>query len=348
MGSNSLEAIDFKILLRKLTLNPESFTSIDTRRAINEIINDRASQAQIGSFLTIKACVVTLCKFSLKINFESEPQGFQENLVDIVGTGGDGHNTFNVSSASAIVSAGAGAKVAKAKKHGNRSSTSLSGSSDFLTSLNLDIEKATPERVPEVLKNSYFCFLFAAVFHPAWKIVSSVRKELGFPTIFNYLGPLCNPVRPGRMVVGVYSKELGPLMAETLLLLGAVKGLVVHGDEGLDEISPEKETHAWLIENKTIKYLKISPEDFGLERHSLDSVKGGSSEENATTFRKILNNEDTDSPIRDFILINTAAVLFVSGIAQDFKQGVSLARESITSGRAKAQLETSIALLHSF
>ncbi|KAI9296524.1 hypothetical protein K502DRAFT_323760 [Neoconidiobolus thromboides FSU 785] len=352
--TSELTSDSFKPLLKKLISIPEEFTYDDTVLAMTIIMSGKATAAQIGSFLTIiklakidknpkivEACVRVLREHANLIHFEEDE--FRNNLVDIVGTGGDGHDTFNVSTASAIISASCGAKVVK---HGNRASTSKSGSSDFLQSVGYNFEKITKDNVPSVIKNNNFCFLFAPLFHPAWVSVSKPRKELGFPTIFNYLGPLSNPARPGRMVVGVYSKELGKIMAETLLLLGAVKGMVVHGKEGLDEISIAGETFVWEIESGKITERIITPEDFGLSRHELSLVKGGTSEENAKLFSRILNNE-YHGPILDFILLNTSAVLVTAGIANDFKHGVEIARKSIANGKAKQDLGVTITNMQS-
>nr|KAJ3420635.1 anthranilate phosphoribosyltransferase [Polyrhizophydium stewartii] len=259
------------------------------------------------------------------------------DVVDIVGTGGDGQNTFNVSTAASIVAAGAGAKVAK---HGNRASSSTSGSADVLEALDCNLSAVSPAAVNEILHESNFCFLFAQVFHPAMKNVAGPRKELGVRTIFNLLGPMTNPAHPTRMVVGVFSRDLGHAMAEALHLSGVKSGWVVHGCVGLDEISPEGNTLVWQFdESGNITERTISPSaDFGLPEHPLRDVVGGDAVENASTMRQLLSGE-LSGPILDFVLLNAAALLHVSGLAADLPAGVALARQSIASGAAKKQLE---------
>ncbi|ORX89795.1 anthranilate phosphoribosyltransferase [Basidiobolus meristosporus CBS 931.73] len=306
----------------------------------------RATPAQMSAFLVslrlqqfdcqpeiVAACATVMRDHALYVDFSSHPQ-LSSSVVDIVGTGGDGHNTFNVSTSAAIIAAGAGSKVAK---HGNRASSSSSGSADLLESLSCVLENVTPPRVPEIIDSTNFCFLFSQVYHPAMRQISSTRKEIGVPTIFNILGPLSSPAKPSRIVLGVHSYQLGHLIAEALNLMGVEKAFVVNGSEGLDEISPELETHLWELSNGEITERKISPDDFGLPRHSLSLVAGGDSTYNAKILNEILDNK-YEGPILDFILINTSALLVLDEKAADFKEGVALAREAIRSGKAKSVL----------
>ncbi|KAJ3304961.1 anthranilate phosphoribosyltransferase [Kappamyces sp. JEL0829] len=305
----------------------------------------KLSPSQIGAFLTslkllgLETNPHYITAVAKAMRDAALPIAFPANLtiVDIVGTGGDGQDTFNVSTASSIVAAGAGCKVAK---HGNRASSSSCGSADVLEALNCRLDKATPAVVQELFENGGdFCFLFAQLYHPANKSVAGPRKELGVRTIFNILGPLTNPARPNRMVVGVFSKDLGSIMAQSLSLLGVERAWVVCGEMGLDEISPQGKTHVWELQpDKSIKELVISPSDFGLPEHPLAAVKGGDAKYNSATMRALLSGELT-GPVLDFVLLNSAALLFVAGKASSLVAAVDLARISISSGKAKEALE---------
>ncbi|KAI9485319.1 MAG: anthranilate phosphoribosyltransferase [Benjaminiella poitrasii] len=261
------------------------------------------------------------------------------NVVDIVGTGGDGHDTYNVSTTASVVAAGAGAKVAK---HGNRAASSQSGSADLMEAHGCQIAQVEPHQVASILDRTNFCFLFSQTYHPAMKHVAKLRKEIAVPTVFNMLGPMSNPAKPTRVVVGVHSPEIGRLMADALHLTGVKDGLVVCGAERLDEISPAGNTAYWRISGDDIKTGFIHPTtDFGLATHPLTDVKGGDCYENAETLKKLLDNELSDGdPILDFVLLNASALLVVAGIASDFKDGVARARVSIQSGNAKRVLES--------
>eukprot|EP00128_Syssomonas_multiformis_P006473 Colp12_sorted_trinity150504_noHs@2799 len=310
------------------------------KNVITAMVEGHATQAQIGAFLTalqmkgfdaahVAAVVEVMLKHSLPCPVD--------NIVDIVGTGGDGLDTFNVSTASAIVCAGAGLRVAK---HGNRASSSACGSADVLEALGayLDIK---PKDVPYVLDHSGFCFLFAQAFHPLMKSFSTARKEIGIRTIFNLLGPLINPAHPRAMVVGVYAPELGELVARTLLIRGLQHALVVCGAEGLDEFSPAGDTHVWEVRDGAVTYRTVHPSHVGLPTHPLTAVAGGGPKENAATFLALLDGEE--GPILDYVLLNAGALCYVSGLADDFAAGVAKAREAIKSGAAKAALERYIA-----
>ncbi|CAO3621171.1 unnamed protein product [Mucor hiemalis] len=205
------------------------------------------------------------------------------------------------------------------------------------------IAQVQPEQVAGILDRTNFCFLFSQTYHPAMKHVASLRKEIAIPTVFNMLGPMSNPAKPARVVVGVHSPEIGDLMANALKLTGVKEALVVCGAEKLDEISTAGETNYWRIHGSgEITQGALHPtRDFGLNTHPLSEVKGGDCHENAETLKKLLNNKLAENdPILDFVLLNAAALLVVSGIASDFKDGVSRARESICSGKAKSVLES--------
>ncbi|KAF9571158.1 anthranilate phosphoribosyltransferase [Mortierella alpina] len=336
-------------ILKKLVHAPDTFTTEDATLATKEIMEGRATHAQIGAYLVglklnrldaepavVAACAIEMSNHGLPIPFKDT--NLQEQLVDIVGTGGDGHDTFNVSTTAAIVAAGAGCKVAK---HGNRAASSACGSADILEKIGCRIDNVQPEKVATLLDDHGFCFLFAQTYHPAMKNTSQPRRELGIPSIFNLMGPLSNPAKPRRVVVGVHSRSLGALMIESLKLMGLIAGMVVCGANGLDEISPEGETHVWKLVDGEIVEEDISPAQFGLPSHPLLDVKGGGPQENAQILDDLLNNKfkSPGHPILDFVLLNAAALLVVAGKADNFEDAVILARESVESGKARIVLE---------
>ncbi|WVQ95670.1 anthranilate phosphoribosyltransferase [Kwoniella sp. CBS 9459] len=354
----------FKVLLKKLVQTPLEFTPDDCAQCFRHLCVQGASDAQVGAFLTaltlsgldasadiVAACASVLREHavSLKDLVPEEGDGYT-GLVDIVGTGGDGWDTYNVSTTAAVVVAGSGVRVAK---HGSKAATSTSGSADLL--LSLDCRLAFPvSEVHNFLEHSPFLFLFAPHYHPSLAHIAPIRRSLNFRTIFNVLGPLINPARPQRMLLGVAKKELGDTFAEVLRLLGVERALVVCGKEGLDEISCAGETWTWWLENGEIKKGTIHPtEDFGLATHPLSSVRGATPDLNALTFEAIMSNSappshlsapaSPDSPsmqaILDYVLLNAAALLHVSGKATSWKDGVRIAREAIESGGALAAFE---------
>ncbi|KAF9428072.1 anthranilate phosphoribosyltransferase [Podila epigama] len=332
-------------ILKKLILAPDTFTKDDATIATKEIMEGKATHAQIGAYLVglklnrldadpaiVAACAIEMSNHSLPIPFDGY-EDLQSELVDIVGTGGDGHDTFNVSTTAAIVAAGAGCKVAK---HGNRAASSACGSADILERAGCLIGAIHPKMVAPLLKEHGFCFLFAQTYHPAMKNTSGPRREIGVPSIFNLMGPLSNPAKPRRVVVGVHSRSLGNLMIESLKLMGLRAGMVVCGANGLDEISPEGETHVWKLVDGEIVEEDISPAQFGLPSHPLSAVKGGGPDENAKILEELLSNKykSPGHPILDFVLLNAAALLVVAGKANNFEEAVVLARESVESGKA--------------
>ncbi|OCF33646.1 anthranilate phosphoribosyltransferase [Kwoniella heveanensis CBS 569] len=351
----------FKVLLKKLVQTPLEFTPDDCAECFRHLCVQGASDAQAGAFLTaltlsgldssadiVAACASVLREHAVSLK-DLEGDGYT-GLVDIVGTGGDGWDTYNVSTTAAVVVAGSGVRVAK---HGSKAATSTSGSADLL--LSLDCRLAFPvSEVHTFLEHSPFLFLFAPHYHPSLAHIAPIRRNLNFRTIFNVLGPLINPARPQRMLLGVAKKELGDTFAEVLRLLGVERALVVCGKEGLDEISCAGETWTWWLENGEIKKGTIHPtEDFGLATHPLSSVRGATPDLNALTFQAIMSNSaapshlsapaSPDSPsmqaILDYVLLNAAALLHVSGKASSWKDGVRIAREAIESGGALAAFE---------
>lgn len=258
-------------------------------------------------------------------------------VVDTCGTGGDGRGTINISTIAALVAAGAGAFVAK---HGNRAVSSSCGSADVLAALGarIDLEAAGME---EVLRRVGISFLFAPKLHPAMAAVVGVRKELGLRTIFNLLGPLTNPARARCQVLGVYSPHLVPLLGEVLLALGAEHALVVHSDDGLDEISPSAGTEVCEVtEAGGVKRYRIEPEEIGIVRMYADSVRGGDPATNARLAREILEGDRNAG--REAVVANAGAAIYVSGGAMSIREGVELAKESIDSGRALGKLDAFI------
>lgn len=255
------------------------------------------------------------------------------NAIDIVGTGGDGHGTFNVSTGAALVAAGAGLKVAK---HGNRSVSSLSGASDVLSALGVKLDCGT-ELIQRAVEEAGVGFLWAPMHHPAFKVWGPARAELGVRTLFNLLGPICNPANVRRHVLGVFAHQWVMPIAEVLRALGSERAWVVHGHDGLDELSTTGPTTVACLDGGKITSFEVTPEDAGLQRVSLSELKGGDSAHNAQALRDLLGG--APGPYRDIVLLNTAAALIVSERAQTLLEGVALAEEAIGSGRAAAALD---------
>ncbi|ORZ00982.1 anthranilate phosphoribosyltransferase [Syncephalastrum racemosum] len=340
-----------KAILKTLVNDPPHFLPEHAGQAINDIMDGTATHSQIAAFLVAlrlqkkdsDPAIVAACAQAMQRHARLIPYKRYEHLegqvVDIVGTGGDGHDTYNVSTTASIVAAGAGAKVAK---HGNRAASSASGSADIMEAHGCHISLVEPEQVAHILDTTNFCFLFSQTYHPAMKHVAALRKEMGIPTVFNLLGPMSNPAKPSRVVVGVHSPQVGGLMANALKLTGIQDILVVCGAEKLDEISPAGETHYWRVQaGGELTTGTLHPtRDFGLATHPLSEVKGGDGHHNAQILSKLLNNQlPQGDPILDFVLLNAAALLVVANIASDFKDGVAKARASIESGSALKTLE---------
>ena len=309
--------------------------------ALETIMLGEATAAQIGAFLAGMRQhgetpeVVAACWAVMERHAEPIAAG---NVVDLCGTGGDGADTFNVSTAAAFVVAGAGARVAK---HGNRAASSRCGSADLLEAMGARIDLGG-EAVARVIEGCGFGFLFAQRFHPAMRHVGGPRRELGTRTIFNVLGPISNPAQPSAQLTGVGSAELGPLFAEAFRIRGLDRAVVVHSADGLDEISPAAPTHAWILEGGALREEELTPDTFGVEGCSLEEVAGGSPEENAETLRAVLAGQG--GPVADFVTLNAGAGCWVAGLADSFAEGAALAREAIASGRARAVAESYVTL----
>jgi anthranilate phosphoribosyltransferase len=326
------EAIS-KVVERK-DLEPE-----EAKLVMEEIMSGEATSAQIAAFLTglrmkgetveeIVAFVHAMLRYASVIAPKVEGV-----MVDTCGTGGDSIKTFNISTISAFVSAGAGLTVAK---HGNRAVSSKAGSADVLEALGLDIT-LEPERVCACIETVGMGFMFAPVFHPAMKYALGPRREIGIRTVFNILGPLANPAKVQAQVVGVYDGSLVEKIANVLAGLGVRHAIVAHGLDGLDEISPIGETKIAELKDGTITTYSISPEDFGLEQAKVEEIEGGDAEENARIAIDILKGRHGAK--RNAVLMNAAAALVVGGLAGDLKEGFERAALSIDSGEAYRKLE---------
>jgi anthranilate phosphoribosyltransferase len=330
------EAIQSLVAGKNLTYEEAYFV-------MGEIMGGEASPAQIGSFLTalhVKGETADeIAGLASVMRNKATPVRIPGPAVDIVGTGGDGQGTFNISTAAAFVVAGAGLKVAK---HGNRGATSQCGSADVLAALGVEIN-LPPEAVAECIEKVGLGFMFAPSFHPAMKYAAPVRKELGIRTIFNILGPLTNPAGVQHILLGVPKADLVEKMADVLCRLGTKHGLVIHGKEGLDEISISGKSLVREVNNsKVIGSYEVSPESFGYKKADAVGIKGGTAEENAATIMCILDREK--GVARDIVVINAAAGLVAGDITKDRKEAVKLAENSIDSMNAKDVLERLVVL----
>jgi anthranilate phosphoribosyltransferase len=305
---------------------------------MGEIMGGEATPAQISAFLTalrIKGETVDeIAGLASVMRAKAMPVKINGPAIDIVGTGGDGSNSFNISTAAAFVAAGAGLKVAK---HGNRAATSQCGSADILEALGVEIN-LSPEWVAECIDRVGIGFMFAPAFHPAMRHAAPVRKEIGIRTVFNILGPLTNPAGVEHMLLGVPGEELGDKIAGVLHRLGTKHSLVVCGEDGLDEISINGKTMIWDISDKApSRPYKISPRDFGFNEAGKEVMRGGTPRENAVMLRRILDGEK--SALRNVVVMNAAAALAAGDVTSDFKLGAQMAGEAIDSGRAREKLE---------
>jgi anthranilate phosphoribosyltransferase len=332
----------------------KDLSRIEAAAAMEAIMSGAATNAQIAAFLTALRMkgetVEELIGFAqvmrqkaVKVRTRAgEVVGAtgtdREMLIDTAGTGGDASGTFNVSTATAFVVAGAGLKVAK---HGNRSVSSLCGSADVVETLGINIE-LPPAKVARCVDEVGIGFLYAPLLHTAMKHVMAARREMGIRTVFNMLGPLTNPAGANAQVIGVYSDALTEPLARVLAELGTLRAFVVHGADGLDEISNTGPSHISEVHEGVVRSSSVRPEDFGLPRASIQELRGGDREENAEIIRRVLAGEA--GPRRDIVLMNAAAALVVGGKARDFKEGVALAAQSIDSGAAAAKLAGLIAL----
>ena len=308
------------------------------KTVMDEIMSGEATDVQKSAYLTALSMkgetIDEITGSAEEMRNHALPVDHGMDVLEIVGTGGDGSNSFNISTTAALIIAAAGVPVAK---HGNRAASSRSGAADCLEALGVNIS-VEPEKAVELLKEAGICFLFAQKYHTAMKYVGPIRKELGIRTVFNILGPLTNPARAAMQVMGVYDESLLEPMAHVLTNLGVRKGMVVYGQEKLDEISICGPTKVVAFNHGEYKRYTITPEEVGLQRGQKGDLLGGTPQENADITRAILAGEEKGAK-RDAAVINAAAALFVAGKATGMKAAVKLAEETIDSGAALRKLE---------
>ncbi|MBR1861301.1 MAG: anthranilate phosphoribosyltransferase [Lachnospiraceae bacterium] len=322
-------------------VNKEDLSYDEAYAVMNEIMSGETTPTQNAAFLAalstksaraettdeIAGCAAAMRDHATKVETGMD-------IFEIVGTGGDNAHSFNISTTSAIVAAAGGMKVAK---HGNRAASSKCGTADCLEALGVNIQQS-PERCIELLKEAGMCFFFAQKYHTSMKYVGAIRKELGFRTVFNILGPLTNPGSPKRQLLGVYDDYLVEPLARVLVSLGVERGMVVYGQDKLDEISMSSPTTVCEIRDGWYRTTVVRPEDFGFRSCSKEELRGGTPEENAAITRAIISGEER-GPKRDAVLMNAGASLYIGGKAESFAEGVKLAAELIDSGKAAETLE---------
>lgn len=321
-------------------VNKQDLTYDEAYTVMNEIMNGETTPTQNAAFLSalstksakaettaeIAGCAAAMREHAVKVETNMD-------VFEIVGTGGDNAHSFNISTTSALVAAAGGMKVAK---HGNRAASSKCGTADCLEALGVNIQQS-PERCVELLNEVGMCFFFAQKYHTSMKYVGAIRKELGFRTVFNILGPLTNPGSPKMQLLGVYDEYLVEPLAQVLIELGVERGMVVYGTDKLDEISLSSPTKVCEFKDGWFKSYTICPEDFGLRSCSKEDLVGGTPEENADITRDILKG--AKGPKRDAVLMNAGASLYIGGKADSMKAGIELAAQIIDSGAALKTLE---------
>ena len=321
-------------------VNKEDLTYDEAYTVMNEIMSGETTPTQNAAFLaalstkSAKAettAEIAGCATAMRDNATKVDTGM--DIFEIVGTGGDNAQSFNISTTSALVAAAGGMKVAK---HGNRAASSLCGTADCLEALGVNIQQS-PKRCVELLKEAGMCFFFAQKYHTSMKYVGPIRKELGFRTVFNILGPLTNPGSPKMQLLGVYDEYLVEPLAQVLISLGVKRGMVVYGKDKLDEISMSAPTAVCEFKDGWFKSYTIAPEDFGFERCTKEDLKGGTPEENAKITREILGGAKGHK--RNAVLMNAGAALYIGGKAETLKDGIALAAEIIDSGKALETLD---------
>lgn len=315
----------------------EDLTSEVMEQVMEEIMTGEATDAQKASFLTalsMKGETIDEITSAAKV-LRSHCERFLNDMdvLEIVGTGGDGSNTINISTLSSVVVSAAGIPVAK---HGNRAASSKCGTADCLEALGVKIDCA-PARSAQILKDINLCFLFAQKYHPAMRFVGAVRKEMGIRTLFNVLGPLANPAGATMQLFGVYSEELVEPLAHVLRNLGVKRAMVVYGRDSMDEISLSAETKVCEFKNDEFKSYVIKPEDLGLTRCNKEDLVGGTPQENAAIVNDILGG--AKGPKTDVVLLNAGAAIYLASDGITLKNGIEKAREIIVSGKAKKQLK---------
>ena len=330
-----------KEAIEKIVLK-EDLTYDEAYAVMNEIMNGETTPTQNAAFLAalstkstkaetideISGCAQAMREHALTVD------GGDMDTLEIVGTGGDRAGSFNISTTTAFVAAAAGIKVAK---HGNRAASSKSGTADCLEALGANIN-LEPEKCVSLLEDAGFCFFFAQKYHTSMKYVGAIRRELGFRTVFNILGPLTNPIKPSRQLLGVYDEYLLEPLAKVLTSLGVKNGMVVYGREKLDELSTAGETAVCEFNNGEYSSYVLTPEQFGLTRSTKQDLEGGTPEENAKITRDILSGKDK-GPKFETVLMNAGAALYIAGKATDIADGIEKARELIDNGEALKAME---------
>jgi len=325
----------FASFLKRLA-DGQTLSADDSARAFGAIMSGTVREDDMAAFLTALArrmpTVEEVVGGVRAMRAAMRRIEAPANAIDLCGTGGDGHNTFNISTATAFVVAACGVPVAK---HGNRSASSRSGTADVLEELGVKIDME-PHAAEACLAETNFCFLFAPHYHTAMKHVGPVRKKLGFRTIFNLLGPLSNPAQVKRQLIGVFSPDWIETLAHVLKELGSEKAWLVHGADGLDELTTTAATHVAALDRGTIARREVMPEDVGVARVPLSALKGGEAKDNAAALNRLLEGET--GAFRDIVLLNAAAALVVAEKAADLRSGAARAVEAIDSGGAKRVL----------
>ena len=329
----------------QMLVDGESLSADQATAAMNEIMTGEATPAQVGSFLTALRMkgetVDEIAGMARVMREKSLHVSVDGPVVDTCGTGGDGSGSFNISTTAAFVVAGAGVTVAK---HGNRAMSGSTGSADVLESLGVKIA-LSPESVARCLNEVGFGFMFAQGYHPSMRFVAGPRREIGIRTVFNILGPLTNPAGADRQVIGIADPSMADRMARVLGQLGSRKALVVHGSDGMDEITITGPSTVWQLENGEVTEFEVSPGDLGLSISSADSIQATSAEHSALIVRSVLAGES--GPARDVVLLNAAAALVAADRANSLAAGVDLAARSIDCGDAQAKLNAVVELSQS-
>ncbi len=322
----------------------DTLTQMEAAQAFDIIISGKAADPQIAAFLmglrVRGETVDEIAGAARALRAAAVPVRAPEGAIDTCGTGGDAKGTHNISTCAAFVVAGAGVPVAK---HGNRSISSRSGSADVLAALGIEVE-APPETIARCIAQCGLGFMFAPAHHPAMRHVARVRSELGIRTIFNLIGPLTNPAGAKYQVVGVFGEQWVEPLARVLGLLGIERAWVVHGSDGLDELTTTGISHVAVLDRGKVSTFKMSPRNAGLPEARPEDLAGGDATENAAHIRAVL--QGNRGPLRDIVLLNAAAALLVAGKASSLREGVSLAAESIDTGKAKAVLDALVELSH--
>jgi anthranilate phosphoribosyltransferase len=332
---------EFKALIGKVATGA-ALTREEAAGAFEQMMAGEATPSQMGALLmgmrvrgeTVDEITGAVSAMRAKMLRVSAPP----DAIDVVGTGGDASGSFNISTCAALIVAGAGVPVAK---HGNRALSSRSGAADVLTALGVKID-LDPETIARCIREAGIGFMFAPAHHPAIKNVAATRVELGTRTIFNLLGPLANPAGVRRQMIGVFSKQWTQPLAQVLKNLGAERIWVVHGSDGLDEITTSGPTSVTALENGAVKTFEIAPEEFGLRKVKPEALRGGDAAVNAKAVQNVL--EGKESAFRDVALLNAAAALVVAGKAKDLKDGLHAAAHSVDSGEAEGRLDRLIAV----